>query len=417
MNSNILKSKNFFLFFLGAFVSDIGNIFYNFATSWFVLEITGSAQTAGIYMATGSIVYLILVNFGSSLVDRMDKVRIMYATDFIRGVTISIAGFIIMSSDSHVVIMTTLYVTTVIVAATGALFGPAYQSIVKYIVPEEQLQQANALLGMKGALQNILGMLVAGIVYSVLGIAWIFIINGVSYILSGISELFITADTKEIKDTPLTFKNVVLDIIEGWKYIYGKQQIFRLMGASILFNLAFMMLIAIGLPYFFNQSLSLHPSYLTTVNIVMSVAAIIVAIILTKKAQPEKMYHLLRQNILGLTLSFYGIVAVMILMLNTDIAFGLGYALLLITFFLTSMFNNAIGIPMQTIFIKEFDKTMMARAMTVIQVIAMAVFPLAAVFGGVLIEQVGMSVFLIIAGGVLVVPTIFIYVDKKLSTI
>jgi hypothetical protein len=29
----------------------------------------------------------------------------------------------------------------------------------------------------------------------------------------------------------------ILDIIEGWKYIYGKQQIFRLMGASILFNL------------------------------------------------------------------------------------------------------------------------------------------------------------------------------------
>jgi hypothetical protein len=64
VHSNILKSKNFFLFFLGAFVSDIGNIFYNFATSWFVLEITGSAQAAGIYMATGSIVYLILVNFG-----------------------------------------------------------------------------------------------------------------------------------------------------------------------------------------------------------------------------------------------------------------------------------------------------------------------------------------------------------------
>jgi MFS transporter, DHA3 family, macrolide efflux protein len=138
----------------------------------------------------------------------MDKVRIMYVTDFIRGTTISIAGFIIMRSDAHVVIMATLYVTTVIVAATGALFGPAYQSIVKYIVPEEQLQQANALLGMKGALQNILGMLVAGIVYSVLGIAWVFIINGVSYILSGISELFITADTKEVKDTPLTFKNV-----------------------------------------------------------------------------------------------------------------------------------------------------------------------------------------------------------------
>lgn len=417
MQSNILKSKNFFLFFLGAFVSDIGNVFYNFATSWFILEITGSAQAAGIYMATGSIVYLILVNFGSSLVDRMDKVKIMYVTDFIRGITISMAGFIIMTSDTHVVIISTLYVTTIIIAATGALFGPSYQSIVKYIVPEENLQQANAYLGMKGALQNIMGMLVAGIVYAALGIAWVFIINGVSFILSGISEIFIKADTKEIKDTPLTFKNVLLDIIEGWKYLYSKQKIFRLMGVSVLFNLGFMMLISIGLPYFFNQSLALHPSYLTTVHVTMSVAAIIVAMILSKKPQPDKMYHLLRKNILGLTLSFYGITTVMILMLNTDISFVLGYSLLLFTFFLTSMFNNAIGIPLQTIFIKEFDKNMMARAMTVIQVIAMAVFPLAAVFGGVLIEVVGMTVFLMIAGGVLVVPTVLIYVDKKFRTI
>ena len=59
---NVFTNKNFVLAFLGAFVSNMGNILYSFAVSFYILYLTNNnALIQGLYLATGGIVFTIVV--------------------------------------------------------------------------------------------------------------------------------------------------------------------------------------------------------------------------------------------------------------------------------------------------------------------------------------------------------------------
>ncbi|MFZ9139130.1 MAG: MFS transporter, partial [Bacilli bacterium] len=80
-----LINTDFALLFFGRLVSDIGHHLYNFAIGWYVLTITSSAAQAGFYMAFGTIIFVILTPVAGVLVDRWDRIKIIYITDYIRG--------------------------------------------------------------------------------------------------------------------------------------------------------------------------------------------------------------------------------------------------------------------------------------------------------------------------------------------
>ena len=191
---SVFKNKNFALLFGGVLVSNIAHILFNFAMSLFVLRIAKEAfgediapMIQGWYLLTAGIILVLLMPFGGVFADRFNKVRTMYLTDFIRGFTILGVGAMVFLADDPKTKIIFIFVMAVILGINSAFFNPASQSLLKFIVKEDELQQASSYLHGSYSLQNILGLVLGGILYASLGIYVIFIINGIAYIISAIT--------------------------------------------------------------------------------------------------------------------------------------------------------------------------------------------------------------------------------------
>ncbi len=200
---NIFKNKNFNLLFAGVLVSNIAHVLFNFAISLYILRIAkeafGVEQAALIqaaYLAVSGIILLVCMPFGGVLADKMNKVRIMYLTDYIRGITIGLVSVAVLFIDHAGTLLIILFIMNVILGVNSSLFNPASGSLLRFIVKDEELQQASSYMQGSANLQNIIGLILGGIIFATLGIFWIFVINAIGYVISAISEMFIRYDYK-----------------------------------------------------------------------------------------------------------------------------------------------------------------------------------------------------------------------------
>ena len=192
---NVFQNRNFRLVFLGALVSELGAILYSFAVSFYILEISGNnAFLQGLYLALCGAAMLVFTPVGGVLGDRKSKAKIMYVCDFMKGGVIILATVLMLvfrEPRAHIVI---LFVLGIFGNAVSGIFNPAAGALFPHIVEESQLQQANSYFTMKSSTENILGVILAGILYAALPIHVLFFFVGACFVASGISEMMIRYD-------------------------------------------------------------------------------------------------------------------------------------------------------------------------------------------------------------------------------
>lgn len=76
-----------------------------------------------------------------------------------------------------------IYIAAAVLGICGAIFNPASDAIVPNIVEKDQLVQASSLEQFYSSVCNVIGMLLGGILFGLIGINIIFIFNAVSYFI------------------------------------------------------------------------------------------------------------------------------------------------------------------------------------------------------------------------------------------
>lgn len=427
MKKHWLINRNFALLFFGRLVSDIGHHLYNFAIGWYVLSLTNSAAQAGFYMAFGGIVYVILTPLAGVLVDRLDRIKIIYITDFIRGISIFTAGLFILfqpdlnlfgfmidgSSESTQLVV--LYITAFIFSVNGALFAPAVTASVPYLVEDADLQRANSLHAGQTALVSIIGAVSAGILYGALGIGFIFILTSVSYLLSAISELFIKANTHEKNTTKLTLTSAMSEFSEGFTFILKKEGMLSFVLIVLVVNMLASPLFGVAQPYFFNQVVQTDAFYFSLIGFAFSTGSIVMAVILSRKTTDKKVNHPLKKGLFGFTIgvalnglivlsfveSWINFIAMYSLMVLVSIGIGL-----IITYV-----NTPIGVALQ----RYVPKDKLGRVNAIINLLAQGVIPFSTVLAGIMIESLSLPLFYGIAALGMAITTWFAYRSVSLK--
>ena len=186
-----IKDKNFLLLFFGSLVSGIGSRIYGFGVSLFLLDLTGLATSMATYISIWTFVMFILSPIAATFTDRWkQKVRVLYLTDFGRGIVYFITGISVSyfnSIGNTDLVLTTIYVLLVFIAVQTAFFAPASSALLPQIVPEDELVSASSLFQLTRSLQNIAGLALGAFIYGTYGIVVLIMINAVSFILSAIS--------------------------------------------------------------------------------------------------------------------------------------------------------------------------------------------------------------------------------------
>ena len=174
-----LAHRNFRLFFIGQGISLIGTWMQNIGEGWLVLTLTNSPFYVGLVSALSSLGVLLLTIYAGILADRTDKRR-----------TIVIAQVLFMLEAFTVAILVwtgVVRVWQVMVLATllglaSAFDIPTRQSFIVELVGKDDLMNAIALNSSLFNAARVIGPAIAGALIGLVGIAWCYFFNGLSYI-------------------------------------------------------------------------------------------------------------------------------------------------------------------------------------------------------------------------------------------
>ena len=235
-----LRGRNFRLFFSGQSVSLIGTWMTRIATSWLVYRLTGSALLLGTVSFAGQIPTFLLAPFAGVLVDRMDRRKVLMATQI--GAMVQSLALAALTLSHRITIREVLWLS-VLQGVVNAFDMPVRQSFMVQMVDERaDLQNAIAINSSMVNAARLVGPSIAGVIISVLNEGWCFLIDGVSYIavIASLALMRITAP-KAVR-AAAGAAGMVAQLREGWVYVSGYRPI-----RTILLMFAIVSLM--GMPY------------------------------------------------------------------------------------------------------------------------------------------------------------------------
>lgn len=410
----LLKNRNFFLLFTGNLVSQIGSTFYNFGIGWFILSLTSSAFQAGLYLGFSGLFSVLLVPFLSVYADRWHKGKILYVTDLLRGIAILIGSVVLFFTQDPIIILPMLYVIALILAINNAFFSPAVSAIIPEIVEDEELKDAFAMNSFIGSIQTLVGVLLAGLFYAIVGILGIFIINGVSFILSAFSEAFIKlSHVKREKDSSL--KAYIKELKEGMHYLVTKKGLMTMLILIILLNFAVAPTFSNVHPYLFNLVLEKPAFHLSLVASMFSLGMIIGGFTVSRFGKDVSIKKSMRLGLIG-TMIIFIIHNLLIAFIDMGMLnYTWFFSLFLTVSFFFALVNMWVNIPFNTGITKAIDPSFRGRVLGLISTFAQGLIPLSLLLTGIMLEWLSLTVVLIILSSMSMLPFLLFLVSKNVT--
>lgn len=420
---NVFAVRNFRLIFFGALVSELGNVLYSFAVGFYILFISGSnAFLQGMYLAVCGAVLLVFTPAGGVLGDRFNKARIMFICDYLKGGVILLAALLMLvfrENSAHIII---LFATGITGNIISGIFNPAAGSLLPYIVEEEKLQQANAYFSMKNALENIFGILLAGILYAAMPIRQLFCIVGVCYILSGISEMFIRYENIPKPDR-LTIHTALRDMKEGLSYLRTQKAIVSVITAVLFINFFLSPVFSNFIPYFIRTGVAEAPSYLfsqylkpelwsSVFTMMIGISSLAGSLIYSTMPPEEKCGYRTSLRVCGLAV------------ILTAAAIACRYAslnaflvILSLCCLVLGVLLSFVNIPLNTMLMRIVDKDKLSKVSSITGMFSQGMIPIGSVLAGAMLQWSGCTLMLTVSSLGLLVTALVMLFNKQIRGI
>jgi MFS family permease len=211
-----LRHRDFRLFFAGQGVSQIGTWLQLIATSWLIYRLSDSAFMLGLAAFAMQIPFLVLAPIAGVFVDRLDRRRLLIATNSIAAVQATLMFTVVALG---VVQPWHLIAGNLVLGIVNACDAPARQSILIQLVGGRQdLTNAIALNSIMMNLARFVGPMVGGVLIAALGERWGFGANALSYfgMIWALSRIQAAGKTHAPREAGL-----LRQLAAGARYAYG----------------------------------------------------------------------------------------------------------------------------------------------------------------------------------------------------
>jgi MFS family permease len=206
------RHRNYRLFFMGQLVSLTGTWMQTVAQSWLVYRLTGSSTLLGLVGFASQFPIFLLSPIAGAVADTYPRRRIMI---IIQVLMMLLAFPLAALTITNRVQVWHIMVLAILLGVVNAFDIPVRQSFVAEMVGREDLINAIALNSsmMNGA--RIVGPAVAGILVSVVGEGWCFLLNGFSYVAVIVGLAFITSGNNRPHENQGSHREAIL---EGFRF-------------------------------------------------------------------------------------------------------------------------------------------------------------------------------------------------------
>lgn len=426
---NVFKNLNFRLVFFGALVSELGAVLYNFAVSFYILEISdNNAFLQGLYLAVCGITLLVVTPLGGVIGDRYNKAKIMFICDYLKGALIIITSVLMMfwsDAGAHIVL---LFVLGTVGNIVSGIFNPASGALLPDIVEEEKFQQANSYFSVKNSLLGIFGIILAGALYSAMQFNILFFVVGLCYIASGISEMFIKYEHTPPTDEKFGIKVALGDMKEGFVYLRSQKPVFIMVAAILFINFFFSPISSNFVPYFVKTDVASAPSYLfsgfltpelwtSVFSTLMGLSSLIGSIVLSTRRQPEKIGRRVGFWLCLMAVQFVIDTAGYYIFVNRGVSLDAFLILFSVRCFFLGIILTNVNIPINTYLMRAVEKNKLSKVTSIISVITQGFIPLASVLAGSVLQYLGSTVLLLICALGFVATSVFMITNREIMKI
>lgn len=410
----LFQNRNYKLLFFGNLVSELGNVLFGFVAGLYVADLTGKPSMLAIFMALGAGIRIIASPLAGVLVDRWDKVRIIYGTDFLRGIIFVVTAYLFYNGLNQTAATVVLLTVVGLSGLISAFFGPAIISATPEIVGLEKLQAANGANSIVTSFTAIAGVLFGIIAFSFFTFEVAVLINGVSFVASGLSEMFIKAKYKG--EVPSERKSMKEDFVIGFKYIKEREGLLNLMMYSLFLNFAFSPLFSVGFPSLMRIQLDRNAWEIGWLDIVFSIAMMGSGIVIGS-IKLKSMGRTIRTSLFFLVLTFM-LMTLNIYFLSLDLySYWVFYGIFMAMHVSMAIFMMATNVPLNTGMVKIIDPSVRGRVFATIGALASGLTPVAIILAGYLIEATSVAFLGFVCSLILLVPTFGFITNKKVRAL
>ncbi|HUX20165.1 MAG TPA: MFS transporter, partial [Spirochaetia bacterium] len=350
----------------GQLVSSIGDVAYEIALGFWILAVTGSTALMGGLMAASTLPRVILSPFAGVWVDRADRKWLIVLMDAGRGVAVLFAAAMAILGLLQIWMV---FVVGVIIGIGAAFFGPSVSSVIPDLVEKKDLVRANSGFAMIRAGSGILGNSGAGVLYATIGAPLLFLINGLSYLASAVSELFMRVPRVRHQTHVMHFWE---DMRSGLTFVWNYKGLrFLFLGAAVI-NFFASISFVLMLPLF-QRTAALGPGRYGATMAVMTFGMFAGMIVLASMKVPAaKRLPIFSVSalVMGLAWMFFPISGNFLLMLFLVFVGGVG--------------NAVINVFIDTITQLTVPQQLRGKVYGLLNTLSMGLMPIAMGVGGVL---------------------------------
>ena len=206
-----------------------------------------SGGDLSIVMAARFFPLIAFMLFGGVLADRFRRNRLVGGSDVI-------GSFLAMTSAISLIAG---FSSVWLLALMGGLFGilnaiwwPAMSGVLPEIVPKEELQKGNAVVGLVTNIGYIVGTLIGGVIVATFGAGWGLLADALSFFIAGVIVWNLPILGKIKEKSP----GIAHDLRVGWKEFISRSWVIALVISFSLINMNFESLLSVLGPLNFNDS-------------------------------------------------------------------------------------------------------------------------------------------------------------------
>jgi MFS family permease len=205
-----LRAPTYRQFFIGQLTSAFGDGMVTVALAFAVLDVTGSTAALGWVLGIRSALTIAALLLGGAVADRFSQRPVMVVADVMRFASQALLAALLFAGTAELWQILVLYA---IHGACSGFFYPAVTALAPQLVPQSQLQQANALRWAADAAGGVAGPAVAGFILAAATPAWAIAGDSVSFAVSAVALVALSLPmTVRVQDASL-----LRQLVEGWQ--------------------------------------------------------------------------------------------------------------------------------------------------------------------------------------------------------
>lgn len=235
-----MKHPNYRLWFWGQLTSLFGSWMQSTALGFLIFELTKSPAFLGLTGFAAGVPTWMFMLLAGVVADRVPRRRVMIITQTAMMILALIVATLVFTGAVR---PWQIILLAFALGTANAFDAPARQALVQDLVPMEDMTNAIALNSAMFNLSVALGPAFGGLIYALVGPAWCFLINGLSFVavIAALAKMKLPLFTP-----PEQSPSLVADLKEGLRYA-SREPIIRTIVATVfvisLFGFSFMTLI------------------------------------------------------------------------------------------------------------------------------------------------------------------------------